>query len=130
PAKFAPQEEGLIFLFCSAFKFAQETPQSVSLAEARKSARRFRSMAKTIRADAAKSQRMHGYFSDRLRDAAFAYEELAEDPVRSFGGTLLVRRKTRRDARLRGFIIALASTTKVIFGASLFGPSLRSQTLR
>jgi hypothetical protein len=53
PAKFAPQEQGLIFLFYTAFKFAQETPQSVAVAEARKAARRFRAMAKTIRADVA-----------------------------------------------------------------------------
>src|SRR5262249_2371264 len=100
PAKFAAQEQGLIFLFYTAFKFAQETPQSVAVAEARKVAGRFRAMAKTIRADAAQNQRMRGYFDHRLRDAAFAYEELADDAVGSLGTVVLVRRKARSEPRL------------------------------
>jgi len=121
PAKFAPQEQGLIFLFYTAFTFAQETPQSVPVAEARKVACRFRAMAKTIRADAAQNQRMRGYFDHRLLDAALAYEELADDAVGSLGTIVLVSRKPRSEPRLKGFVMALASTTKVLFGVPLCG---------
>ena len=120
-AKFEPQEQGLIFLFYTAFKFAQETPQSVSVAEERKAARRFRAMAKTIRADAAEEQRVRGYFDHRLLDAAFAYEELADDAVGPLGTAVLVSRKPRSEPRLKGFVMALASTTQVLFGAPLCG---------
>jgi hypothetical protein len=120
PAKFAPQEEGLICLFCIAFKFAQETPQSVPVAEARKAARRFGAMAKTIRADAAQNRRTRGYFDHRLQDAAFAYEELADDAVGSLGTVVLVSRKARSEPRLKGLVMALASTTKVLFGVPLY----------
>ena len=121
PAKFAPQEQGLIFLFYTGFKFAQETPQSVAVAEARKAARRFRAMAKTIRADvAAQKQRMSGYFDHRLLDAACAYEELADDAVGSLGTVVLVSRKARSEPRLKGFVMALASTTNVLFGVPLY----------
>jgi len=121
PAKFEPQEQRLIFLFYTAFKFAQETPQSVSVAEERKAARRFRAMAKTIRADAAEEQRVRGYFDHRLLDAAFAYEELADDAVGPLGTAVLVSRKPRSEPRLKGFVMALASTTQVLFGAPLCG---------
>jgi hypothetical protein len=121
PAKFAPQEQGLIFLFYTAFTFAQETPQSVPVAEARKAACRFRAMTKTIRADAAQNQRMRGYLDHRLLDAAFAYEELADDAVGSLGTIVLVSRKPRSEPRLKGFVMALASTTKVLFGVPLCG---------
>ena len=120
-AKFEPQEQGLIFLFYTAFKFAQETPQSVSVAEERKAAGRFRAMAKTIRADAAEEQRVRGYFDHRLLDAAFAYEELADDAVGPLGTAVLVSRKPRSEPRLKGFVMALASTTQVLFGAPLCG---------
>jgi hypothetical protein len=120
-AKFEPQEQGLIFLFYTAFKFAQETPQSVSVAEERKAAGRFRAMAKTIRADvAAQKQRMSGYFDHRLLDAACAYEELADDAVGSLGTVVLVSRKARSEPRLKGFVMALASTTNVLFGVPLY----------
>ena len=115
PAKFAPQEEGLIFLFYTAFTFAQETPQSVAVAEARKAARRFRAMAETIRADVAQK------FDHRLLDAAFAYEELADDAVGSLGTIVFVSRRPRSEPRLKGFVMALASTTKVLFGVPLCG---------
>jgi hypothetical protein len=91
------------------------------MAEKRKAVRRFRTMAKTLRTDAAEQQRLRGFVSDRLLEAGFAYDELADDPVDSLGATLLVSRKPRKDARLKGFVKALASTTKEIFGAPLFG---------
>ena len=114
PAKFAPQEQGLIFLFYTVFNLAKETPQSVAVAEARKAARRFRAMAKTIRAD------VGPYLDHRLLDAARAYEELADDAVGSLGTVVLVSRKARGEPRLKGFVMALASTTKVIFGDPLY----------
>ncbi len=78
-------------------------------------------MAKTIRADAAQNQRMRGYFDHRLLDAALAYEELADDAVGSLGTIVLVSRKPRSEPRLKGFVMALASTTKVLFGVPLCG---------
>src|SRR5262249_50330461 len=121
PAKFEPQEQGLIFLFYTAFKFAQETPQSVSVAEERKAARRFRAMAKTIRADAAEEQRVRGYFDHRLLDAAFAYEELADDAVGPLGTAVLVRRKPRSEPRLKGFFVALGPPPQFFLGPRLCG---------
>jgi hypothetical protein len=120
PAKFEPQEQGLIFLFYTAFTFGQQTPQSVPLAKARKAARRFQAMARTIRADAAE-QRMGGHLDHRLLDAARAYEDLAHDAVGSLGTTVPVNRKPRSEPRLKGFVMALASTTKVLFGSPLCG---------
>jgi hypothetical protein len=115
PAKLAPQERGVIFLFYTAFKFAQEMPQLVSVAEARKA---FRAMAKTIRADVAtQKQRMRGYFD---LDAACAHEELADDAVGSLGTVILVSRKARSEPRLKGFVMVLASTTKELFGVPLY----------
>ena len=78
-------------------------------------------MAKTIREDAAEKQRMRDYFDHRLLDAAFDYEELADDAVGPLGTTVLVSRKPRSEPRLKGFVMALASTTKVIFRAPLYG---------
>ena len=121
PRKLAPQEQGLVWLFQTAFSLGRHTPRSVSMAEKRKAVRRFRTMAKTVRTDAAEQQRLRGFVGDRLLEAGFAYDELADDPVDSLGATLLVSRKPRKDARLKGFVKALASTTKEIFGAPLFG---------
>jgi len=121
PRKLAPQEQGLVWLFQTAFSLGRQTPRSVSMAEKRKAVRRFRTMVKTLRTDAAEQQRLRGFVSDRLLEAGFAYDELADDPVDSLGATLLVSRKPRKDARLKGFVKALASTTKEIFGAPLFG---------
>jgi hypothetical protein len=121
PRKLAPQEEGLVWLFQTAFSLGRQTPRSVSMAEKRKAVRRFRTMAKTVRTDAAEQQRLRGFLDHRLLEAGFAYDELADDPVDSLGATLLVSRKPRKDARLKGFVKALASTTKEIFGAPLFG---------
>jgi hypothetical protein len=78
-------------------------------------------MAKQIRADAAEQRRMRGFPDHRLLEAGFAYDELADDAAGSLGATLLVSRKPQWDARLKGFVIALASTTKLLFGAPLCG---------
>ena len=120
-SKLGPQEKGLVWLFHTAFSLARQTPRSVSVADKRKAAHRFRTMAKQIRADAAEQRRMRGFPDDRLLEAGFAYDELADDAAGSLGPTLLVSRKPRWDARLKGFVIALASTTKLLFGAQLFG---------
>jgi hypothetical protein len=78
-------------------------------------------MAKTIRADVAQSPRIRSYFDHRLLDAASAYEELADHAIGSLGTIVLVRRKPRSESRLKGFVMALASTTKVLFGIPLCG---------
>jgi hypothetical protein len=120
-SKLGPQEKGLVWLFHMAFSLARKTPRSVSVADKRKAAHRFRTMAKQIRADAAEQRRMCGFADRRLLEAGFAYDELADDAAGSLGPTLLVSRKPRWDARLKGFVIALASTTKLLFGVPLFG---------
>jgi hypothetical protein len=64
---------------------------------------------------------MGGHLDHRLLDAARAYEDLAHDAVGSLGTTVPVNRKPRSEPRLKGFVMALASTTKVLFGSPLRG---------
>jgi hypothetical protein len=115
------QSQALAFLFQTAMKLGQPTPQSVSMLEARKAVRRFRKMAEMVRADANQQQRAGSFQAPQLLEAAFAYDELANRAAEALQDPLLGKRKPRGDSRLKGFVVGLAFATKGIFGAPLYG---------
>jgi hypothetical protein len=78
-------------------------------------------MAKQVFADNTEQQRLRGFPDERLSRAVSAYMELADGVAPAPGSPLLVKRKHGRNELIKGFVMELASTTKEIFGAPLFG---------
>jgi hypothetical protein len=78
-------------------------------------------MAKLLRADAAEQKARGDSRHSQLWAAAFAYDELADAAAPPPGSQLLVTRQHRGDARLKGFVLALAAVTKDVFGTPLCG---------
>jgi hypothetical protein len=116
-----PQDLALACFFDQLVRLARNQPKPVSLAEARRVRNRYLAIAKRIRADAAEQERVKGFADDRLWAAAYAYEELADVAAPPEGSPLLVQRKHRSDATLKGFVIALTDITQAIFQSRLVG---------
>jgi hypothetical protein len=116
-----PQSRALAFLFQTVMRLAQPTPHSVSMLEARKAVRRFRKMAELVRADATQQQCAGSFQAPQLLEAAFAYDELADQAAGVLQDPLLGRRKPRGDSRLKGLVVGLTFATRGIFGAPLYG---------
>jgi hypothetical protein len=112
------QELALVAFFDLAFHFACSAARPVPRALAQKRRAHFLNMASRIRADVAS---LDGGFSQRLIDAAFAYEELADGAAPPPGHPLLVQRKRRSDERQTAFVIELAAAAAAIFGQRLYG---------
>jgi hypothetical protein len=116
-----PQELAIAFLFNEAFTLGQRSIRPVPISEAQKTRRRYLKMAERIRADAAEHERLGHHLVDRLWDAVFAYEEIADAAAPPPGNPLLVERQHRNDQRMQGFVMALAAITRQVFGAPLYG---------
>jgi len=114
------QQHALAFLFHEGFTLAQQKPRPVSQTEAQAARSHFLKMAECILADEIQQRRL-GRPDDRLSRAASAYVELADTVAPASGSPLLVMRKHSRNECIKGFVMELASTTKEIFGAPLFG---------
>jgi hypothetical protein len=115
------QSEALVFLFHTVMRFAQQTPRPVSKFEALKAVRRFRKMAEMVRADATQQRCAGSFQAPQLLEAAFAYDELADQAAGVLQDPLLGRRKPRGDSRLKGLVVGLTVATRGIFGAPLYG---------
>lgn len=115
------QQLALAFLFHQAFAFARQKPRPVSRTEAQAARSCYLKMAKCILADNTEQQRLRGFPDERLSRAVSAYMELADGVAPAPGSPLLVKRKHGRNEFIKGFVMELASTTKGIFGAPLFG---------
>jgi hypothetical protein len=115
------QELALAFLFQQAFALAQQKPRPVSQTEAQAARSHYLKMAKQVFADNTEEQRLRGFPDERLSRAVSAYMELADGVAPAPGSPLLVKRKHGRNELIKGFVMELASTTKEIFGAPLFG---------
>jgi hypothetical protein len=112
----SPQDLALAFVLLQALKLAKEKPRPVSLAESRKVRHHYETMAKIIRAEAVAHKH-----DARLCEAAFLYDAMADKAAPAAGSPLLVKRKRASDERALGFVRALATTTREIFGARLCG---------
>ena len=115
------QELALAFLFQQAFALARQKPRPVSQTEAQAARSHYLKMAKQVFADNTEQQRLRRFPDERLSRAVSAYMELADGVAPAPGSPLLVKRKHGRNEVIKGFVLELASTTKAIFGASLFG---------
>ena len=115
------QELALAFLFQQAFALARQKPRPVSQTEAQAARSHYLKMAKQVFADNTEQQRLRGFPDERLSSAVSAYMELADGVAPAPGSPLLVKRKHGRNEFIKGFVMELASTTKAIFGAPLFG---------
>jgi hypothetical protein len=115
------QELALAVLFQQAFALARQKPRPVSRTEAQEARRHNLMMAKRIIADNVEWQRLRGFPDERLSRAVSAYMELADGVAPAPGSPLLVKRKHGRNELIKGFVMELASTTKEIFRAPLFG---------
>lgn len=112
------QERALVAFFSQAFELARTDSRPVPHAAAQKKRRHYLEMANRIRADVA-GRDSH---SDRraLIDAAFAYEELADEVAPPPGHPLHVQRKRRGDERQTGFVLELVDALGAIFGQSFY----------
>jgi hypothetical protein len=115
------QDFAMAFLFDRAFTFGRQNIRPVPISEAKNTRARYLKMAEQIRADADEQERLDRYVDPRLREAASAYEELADAAAPPPGSPLLVERQHRNDARMQGFVMALADTTSHVFGTPLCG---------
>jgi hypothetical protein len=109
------QDRALAFFFHEALMLAQRRIRPVPVIEAKLKRRHFLTMASRIHADA------KHHSSDELRDAAFAYEVLADKSAPPQGDPLLVARKRSGDEHQNAFVIMLAATAAAIFGSPLYG---------
>jgi hypothetical protein len=117
-----PQSQALVFLFHTVMRLAQPTPRpKITMFEARKVVRRFRKMAEMVRADATQQQCVGSFQARQLLEAAFAYDELADQAAGILQDPLLGKRKPRGDSRLKGLVVGLTFATRGIFGAPLYG---------
>jgi hypothetical protein len=114
---FSRQDRALAFFFFQALRSAQQTIRPVSETEAKAKRRHYLKMANQIRDDVTRL----GLTATELLDAAFAYEQLADNAAPPSGDPLLVKRKRRGDEGQNGFVMALAVTATAIFGSSLYG---------
>jgi hypothetical protein len=115
----SPQDLALLCFFDQTLKLAFSPPKAVTIAQANKARKPYIAMANRLRADAVKHS--EGYPDQRLLNAAYRYEELANNIAPTNNSPLLVQRKHRGDPALRGFVIALADMTNEIFNARLYG---------
>jgi hypothetical protein len=112
-------ERALVAFFHQAFGFARTVFRPVPHAAARKKQKHYRQMADRIWTDVAGLDSLSN--KQALRDAAFAYEELADKAAPPPGHPLRVQRQGRGDERQRGFVLQLVDALRAIFGQSLYG---------
>jgi hypothetical protein len=113
------QERALVAFLCQAFEFARAVSRPVSRAIAQRERARYREMASQIRTDVAGLDSHSD--RERLIEAAFAYEELADKAAPPPGHPLHVQRQTRGDERQTGFVLKLVDALRAIFGQTLYG---------
>jgi hypothetical protein len=114
------QNLALVFVLQQALKFSQQQLRPVPKIEADQKRKHYLQMARRIRADLA-LRKPYSSATTRLSDAAFAYEELADQAAPPPGDPLLVTRQRRGDKHQNGFVIALVGTTTAVFGSPLYG---------
>jgi hypothetical protein len=102
------QDLAVAYFFHRTFVVAQQSPRPVPLLEAQKARRHYLDLAQQARAD-------------RFWAASFGYEARADAAAPPPGSPLIVKRRRRSDERMQGFVMALAATTRQVFGAPLYG---------
>jgi hypothetical protein len=113
------QQRALVAFFSQAFEFARTDSRPVPRVVAQEKRAHYLDMARRIRADVVGIDS----YSHRevLIDAAFEYEELADEAAPPPGHPLLVQRKRRGDQRETAFVIELVDAATAIFGHALCG---------
>jgi hypothetical protein len=114
------QDLALVFFLQQALELSRQFRRPVTRAEARKKRQHYLDMARRIRDDV-ELDPSYSSTQEILLNAAFAYDELADQAGPSDGNPLLVDRKRKGDERQNGFVIRFAAMTKAVFGSPLYG---------
>jgi hypothetical protein len=128
----ARQDAAMAYLLhLMVFYLFEAVPSALSRPKPHPKRRKWEKMAKTLREDATEIRRaeeaakirepgkIHDGFSDRLDDAALAYDFLADNPVTPTGSHLFTERN-RGDAEARVLSTLAAHACREIFGTSMY----------